>query len=177
MSRIGRQPIIIPAGTAVTIDGRRVAVKGSQGELAIDLPPGIQAGVADGQVKVTREDETKRTRSFHGLVRSLLSNMVEGVTKGYQTVLELQGVGFRGSMQDSKLVMTLGYSHPVEFTAPEGVTLEVKESKIFVSGPDKQQVGNVAARIRGFYPPEPYQGKGVRYLNERVRRKAGKTVA
>ncbi len=177
MSRIGLKPIDLPAGTTVTLADRRVTVKGPLGELWIDLPAGISARIEDAQVRLARADDAKRSRAFHGLARALVANMVEGVSRGYRRELELQGVGFRGAMQANKLVMSLGFSHPVEFTAPAGVTIEVKESRIAVSGPDKQQVGNVAARLRAFHPPEPYQGKGVRYVGERVRRKAGKTVS
>lgn len=177
MSRIGRRPIPVPAKVTVTVDGRNVAVKGPRGELAIELPEGIKCRVDKDHVAIERANEIKRTRAFHGMAASLVANMIEGVTSGYQRDLELHGVGFRGAVEGRKLTLTVGYSHPVVFTAPEGVEIEVKDSKIAVRGIDKQQVGNVAARIRGFYPPEPYQGKGLRYAGERVRRKAGKTVA
>lgn len=177
MSRIGRRPIPVPAEVTVTVDGRRVAVKGPRGEMAIELPEGIQCRVDGDRLALERGDELKRTRAFHGMAASLVANMVEGVTRGYQRDLELHGVGFRGAVEGRKLTLTVGYSHPVVFTAPEGIDIEVKDSKIAVRGIDKQQVGNVAARIRGFCPPEPYQGKGLRYVDERVRRKAGKTVA
>ncbi len=177
MSRIGRRPIPVPAEATVTVDGRRVAVKGPRGELAIELPEGITIRIDGDRAAMERADETKRTRAFHGLAASLFANMIEGVTRGYKRELELHGVGFRGAMDGRKLTMTVGYSHPVIFNAPDGIEIEVKDSKITVSGIDKQQVGNVAARIRAFCPPEPYQGKGLRYVDERVRRKAGKTVA
>ncbi len=177
MSRIGRKPIPVPAEAKVMIDGRRVAVKGPLGELAIEIPERIRIRNEEDRLLLERDDEQKRTRACHGLAASLVANMVEGVTRGFRRELELHGVGFRGAMQGRKLTMTVGFSHPVTYTAPEGVNVEVKESKIIVSGPDKQQVGNVAARIRAFCPPEPYQGKGLRYAGERVRRKAGKTVA
>jgi len=177
MSRIGKKPVAIPAGVTVQVDGRRVLVKGPKGELELMLPLLITAAVKDGSVLVTVDEDSAAGRSRHGLGRSLIANMVEGVFKGYSINLELQGVGFRAAVQGSKITMTIGYSNPVEFVAPKGIVLAVKESVITVSGADKQQVGDVAARIRSFYPPEPYKGKGIRYKGEHVRRKAGKTVA
>ena len=177
MSRIGKKPVAIPAGVTVQVDGRRVSVKGPKGELTMALPELIQASVKDGAVLVVADEDTAAGRSRHGLGRSLIANMVEGVSKGYSIDLELQGVGFRAAVQGSKITMTIGYSNPVEFVAPKGINLAVKESIINVSGADKQQVGDVAARMRSFYPPEPYKGKGIRYKGEHVRRKAGKTVA
>ncbi len=177
MSRIGKKPVVIPAGVTVQVDGRRVSAKGPKGELAMELPPTVCAAVKDGQMVVTSEGDADTGSSLHGLGRSLVANMMEGVSKGYSIDLELQGVGFRAAVQGGKLTMTIGYSHPVEFQAPKGILFAVKESIITVSGPDKQLVGDVAARIRASYPPEPYKGKGIRYKGEHVRRKAGKTVA
>lgn len=177
MSRIGKKPVAIPAGVTVQVDGRRVLVKGPKGELTMTLPQMVQASVKDGAVVVTADEDTAAGRSRHGLGRSLIANMVDGVAKGYSIDLELQGVGFRAAVQGSKITMTIGYSNPVEFVAPKGINLAVKESIITISGADKQQVGDVAARMRSFYPPEPYKGKGIRYKGEHVRRKAGKTVA
>jgi large subunit ribosomal protein L6 len=137
----------------------------------------VDAVVKDGTVQLTTAGETAQARSLHGLARSLVANMVAGVATGYTRELELQGVGFRAAVQGNKLTMTLGFASPVEFMAPQGITVQVKESIITVGGADKQMVGDVAARIRSFYPPEPYKGKGVRYRGEHVRRKAGKTVA
>jgi large subunit ribosomal protein L6 len=177
MSRIGNKAVEIPAGVAVQVDGQRVTVKGSQGELSLILPAPILAKVKDGRVEVTRTDDEKQSKGLHGLNRSLIANMVEGVSKGFSKELELQGVGFRAAVQGTKITLSLGYSSPIEYTAPSGIRLAVKESTIVVSGPDKKRVGDVAARIRRFYPPEPYKGKGVRYKGEYVRRKVGKTVA
>jgi len=177
MSRIGKKPVTIPAGVTVQMDGRRVLVKGPKGELEMTLPQLIEAVVKDGAVLITANEDSSAGRSRHGLGRSLIANMVAGVSIGYSIDLELQGVGFRAAVQGSKITMTIGYSNPVEFVAPKGIALAVKDSVITVSGADKQQVGDVAARMRSFYPPEPYKGKGIRYKGEHVRRKAGKTVA
>ena len=177
MSRIGKKPVPVPAGVTVSVNGARVSAKGPKGELSLALPSGITAAVKDGILNVTCSEDTAAGSSLHGLARSLVANMLTGVAKGYSIELELQGVGFRAAVQGSKLTMTIGYSSPVIFQAPNGITIAVKESLITVSGPDKQQVGDTAARIRSFYPPEPYKGKGIRYKGEHVRRKTGKTVA
>lgn len=177
MSRIGKKPVTIPSGVTVQVDGQRVFAKGPKGELTLAIPPSVQAAVKNGVVHVTTSEDSASGRSLHGLARSLLANMVSGVSTGYSIDLELQGVGFRAAVQGSKLTLTIGYSSPVEYVAPKSIVIQVKESNITVSGPDKQLVGDVAARIRSFYPPEPYKGKGIRYKGEHVRRKAGKTVA
>lgn len=177
MSRIGKKPVEIPAGVTVTVNGDRLTVKGPKGELAMTVSPALRIAVKDNRVAIETTDMTPQGKSLYGLNRSLCQNMVEGVTKGFSKMLELQGVGFRAAMQGAKLTMSLGYSHPIEFVPPAGITIAVKESTITVSGADKQMVGDVAARLRSYYPPEPYKGKGVRYKNEHVRRKAGKTVA
>jgi large subunit ribosomal protein L6 len=177
MSRIGKKPVVIPKGVTVQVSGATVSAKGPKGDLKLTLPRAIEASVKDGAVVVACAGEEAEARSRHGLARSLVANMVAGVEKGYSIELELQGVGFRAAVQGTKLTMSLGYSHPVEYVAPAGITIAVKESIVTVSGPDKQLVGDVAARLRSFYPPEPYKGKGVRYKDEHVRRKAGKTVA
>lgn len=177
MSRIGKKPVVIPSGVTVQTDGKRVTVKGPKGELTMTLPAPVTAVVKDGMIHLACADETAMGSSRHGLARSLVANMVEGVHKGYSIDLELQGVGFRAAVQGNKLTMTIGYSSPVEYVAPAGITIAVKETNMTVSGPDKQLVGDVAARIRSYYPPEPYKGKGIRYKGEHVRRKAGKTVA
>ncbi|MGC1307316.1 MAG: 50S ribosomal protein L6 [Phormidesmis sp.] len=175
MSRIGKQPVPVPKGVTVTIDGQKVTVKGSKGELSRELPPEI-AFVQEGEeIVVTRRDESRNARQRHGLVRTLIANMVEGVSKGYEKKLEIQGVGYRASLQGQKLVMALGYSHPVEFDPPAGIQFAVeKNTNVTVTGIDKEVVGNTAARVRAARPPEPYKGKGVRYAGEQVRRKAGK---
>lgn len=177
MSRIGKKPVVIPKGVTVQADPLKVSVKGPKGELAMTITPPIKAEVKDGSVIVTCSEDTTLGRSRHGLTRSLIANMIAGVDKGYATELELQGVGFRAAVQGTKLTMNLGYSSPVVFEAPKGITIAVKDTNITVSGPDKQAVGDVAARIRSYYPPEPYKGKGVRYKGEHVKRKTGKTVA
>ena len=177
MSRIGKKPVVIPKGVVVQTVGTTVTAKGPKGELAMVLPPTVTAEVKEGVIVVSSPEDTAQGRSRHGLARSLIANMVAGVEKGYSIELELQGVGFRAAVQGSKLTMNIGYSSPVVFETPKGILVAVKESLITVSGADKQLVGDVAARIRSFYPPEPYKGKGIRYKGEHVKRKTGKTVA
>lgn len=175
MSRIGKQPVPIPKGVTVTIDGQTVTAKGAKGELSREFPPEIAFAQEGEEVVVTRVDESRNARQRHGLVRTLIANMVEGVSKGYEKKLEIQGVGYRASLQGQKLVMALGYSHPVEFDPPGGISFAVeKNTNVTVTGIDKEVVGNTAARIRAARPPEPYKGKGVRYAGEQIRRKAGK---
>ncbi len=176
MSRIGKQPVPVPKGVTVTIDGQKVTVKGSKGELSRELPAEIAFVQEDEAIIVTRRNESRNARQRHGLVRTLIANMVEGVSNGYQKKLEIQGVGYRASLQGQKLVMALGYSHPVEFEPPSGIQFGVEgNTNVTVSGIDKEIVGNTAARVRAARPPEPYKGKGVRYAGEQVRRKAGKS--
>ena len=177
MSRIGKKPVVIPAGVTVQVNGTQVAGKGPKGELALVLPPHVQAALQGGAIQLTCTEDSAEGRQCHGLARSLVANLIGGVATGYSRELELQGVGFRAAVQGAKLSLSIGYSSPVVYVAPKGVTLQVKESIITVSGADKQMVGDAAARIRSFYPPEPYKGKGIRYRGEHVRRKAGKTVA
>lgn len=175
MSRVGRQPIPLPDRVEVRIEGARVVVKGPKGELSREFDPEMAIRQEDGQLVVTRPSDRPKHRSLHGLTRSLLANMVTGVSEGFTRVLELQGVGYRVQMQGEKLVLQVGYSRPVEMVAPPGITLAVEgNNRVLVQGIDKQQVGQVAADIRAVRPPEPYKGKGIRYLGERVRRKAGK---
>lgn len=178
MSRIGKQPVALPAGVTATVDGQTVRVKGPKGELSRVLPEGITAKAGGGNVELDRAADERRFRSLHGLSRTLVFNMVEGVTKGYSKELEIQGVGFKAAVQGQKLVLTLGFASPVEFAVPAGVKVSAEGgTAITVSGPDKELVGTVSARIRSFYPAEPYKGKGLRYKGEYVRRKVGKTVA
>ena len=175
MSRIGKQPIPLPAGVEVKIDGNVVRVKGAKGELSRTLPEDMQIAVEDGSIVVTRPSDEPKHRALHGLTRSLVANMVTGVTEGFQRSLEIRGVGYRASMQGKKLVLAVGYSHPVEMEPPPGIEIEVpRPTQIVVRGIDKELVGEVAARIRRTRPAEPYLGKGIRYEGERVRRKAGK---
>lgn len=180
MSRIGKLPIDIPSGVEVTFSNGTVTVKGPKGELKQDVNPLIKIDIADNQITVVPLDETKEARSYHGLYRSLIANMTEGVTNGYQKRLEIQGVGYRAQVQGSKITLNLGFSHPVEYQVPQGITAEIDKDKnniIIITGIDKQQVGQVAAEIREYRKPEPYKGKGVRYEGEYVRRKAGKTAS
>ena len=178
MSRIGKIPVEIPGGVTVKLDKNEVSVKGPKGELSLVIPPRVTVEVEASQVLVKRHGDDKQAKAYHGLVQRLVRNMVIGVTEGFKKELEIQGVGYRAAMEGNKLTMQLGFSHPVVFEAPKGVTIETpKPTSIVVSGFDKQVVGQVAAVIRGFRPPEPYKGKGVRYANEVVRRKAGKSGA
>lgn len=175
MSRIGKLPVVIPAGVEVTLDGNTVTVKGPKGTLSHAVHPNITVTVDAGHVVVTRPNDVKENRALHGLTRSLIANMVEGVTNGYKKELEVNGVGYRVQMQGKDLVMNLGYSHQVVMTPPEGITIEAPSAnRIVVSGADKQAVGQFAAQIREKRLPEPYKGKGIKYSDEVIRRKEGK---
>ena len=176
MSRIGQAPITIPSGVDVTINGRDITVKGPRGQLSRRLPPDITVRQDDGQLLVTRPDDEREHRALHGLTRSLVNNMVVGVTDGFRKQLEIVGVGYRAEAQGPNAIrLALGFSHPVNVRAPEGIAFEVPvPTQIVVSGIDKEVVGQVAAEIRSLRKPEPYKGKGVRYQGERVLRKAGK---
>jgi large subunit ribosomal protein L6 len=175
MSRIGKKPIAAPSGVAVTLDGQTVTVKGPKGQLAWTAPDEVTVAQEGGELTVSPRDETARARGMWGLSRTLISNMVEGVSKGYEQNLELVGVGYRAAMKGKSLSMQLGFSHDVDVEPPEGVAFTVgKPTEVKVSGIDKQLVGETAARIRRIRPPEPYKGKGVRYAGETVRRKEGK---
>jgi large subunit ribosomal protein L6 len=175
MSRIGKKPIDVPAGVLVSIDAGRVTVSGPKGELRQEVPQRMQIAQEDGTITVTRPTERGEDRALHGLTRTLIANMVEGVTKGFEKRLELQGVGYRAALQGVDLRLDVGYSHPVVKKAPQGISFEVPvPTEIVVKGVDKQQVGQTAAEIRKVRPPEPYKGKGIRYQGEQVRRKVGK---
>ncbi len=176
MSRIGRLPITVPSGVDVAIDGQDVTVNGPKGQLALTMREPIAAERADdGTIEVTRPNDERESRSLHGLTRSLIANMIEGVTNGYTKNLEIHGTGYRVLARGSDLEFALGYSHPVPIKAPDGITLTVTNpTRLSVSGIDKQQVGEVAANIRKLRRPDPYKGKGVRYEGERIRRKVGK---
>jgi large subunit ribosomal protein L6 len=175
MSRIGKQPIEIPDGVNVAVDPGRVTVNGPLGELTQKVPARITIAKEDGQLVVTRPTERGDDRALHGLTRSLVANMVEGVTNGFEKRLEIQGVGYRASLRGTALELNVGYSHPVVMDAPAGITFEVPtQTEVVIKGIDKQQVGEIAAEVRDVRPPEPYKGKGIRYQGEYVRRKVGK---
>lgn len=175
MSRIGKMPIAVPAGVDVTIDGTTVTVKGPKGELTRSFQPMMTITREGDEIIVTRPDDTREAKAFHGLTRTLIHNMVEGVSAGFTKKLQLVGVGYRAALKGKDLEMQLGYSHPVLVEAPEGITFEVpSQTEIVVTGPSKEQVGQVAANIRKWRKPEPYKGKGIRYEGEHVRRKVGK---
>lgn len=176
MSRIGKLPIDVPAGVDVEIKGRTVNIKGPKGEMAHTFPPVVDVALEDGQINVTRLAEEKFHRAMHGTARALIQNMVTGVSTGFERFLEIHGVGYRAEMQGANIILSVGYSHQVTITPPEGITFEVLERNnlIKVSGYNKQVVGQISAEIRKVRPPEPYKGKGIRYQGEYVRRKAGK---
>lgn len=180
MSRIGKQPVLVPNGITVEKrDGNTIFVKGPKGELTHKVHKDITVEVKENEIVCTRSSDQKEHRSLHGLTRSILANMVHGVEKGFEKRLEIQGVGYRASIQGTKAVLNLGFSHPIEYTPPEGVTLAIdaeKKNVIIVSGADKLLVGEAAAQIRSYRKPEPYKGKGIRYENEYVPRKAGKAA-
>ncbi|MEV0363882.1 50S ribosomal protein L6 [Nocardia fusca] len=176
MSRIGKDPVAVPAGVEVTINGQDVAVKGPKGQLSLTIAEPISVAQEDGRLVVSRPDDERRSRSLHGLTRTLIANMVTGVTQGYEKKMEIFGVGYRVQQKGSNLEFALGYSHPVPIEAPEGITFAVESpTKFSVSGIDKQKVGQISAVIHGLRKPDPYKGKGIRYAGEVVRRKVGKT--
>ncbi|MEV0105631.1 50S ribosomal protein L6 [Nocardia sp. NPDC050799] len=176
MSRIGKDPVAVPAGVEVTINGQDVAVKGPKGRLSLTIAEPISVAQEDGRLVVSRPDDERRSRSLHGLTRTLIANMVLGVTQGYEKKMEIFGVGYRVQQKGSNLEFALGYSHPVPIEAPEGITFAVESpTKFSVSGIDKQKVGQISAVIHGLRKPDPYKGKGIRYAGEVVRRKVGKT--
>jgi large subunit ribosomal protein L6 len=177
MSRIGKHPVPVPAGVTVELSPHRIAVKGPQGELARTLPDGITATLADGMVTVARASEASRHKALHGLTRTLVANMVKGVSVGFERVLEINGVGYRAELQGNVLQFSLGFSHPVRFPLPEGMKAEVeRQNRITLRATDKHLLGLTAARIRNLRPPEPYGGKGIKYAEEVIHRKAGKTA-
>jgi large subunit ribosomal protein L6 len=177
MSRIGRLPIEIPTQVKVEVKERRVVVEGPKGKLDFQLPQKTSAVVEGTQIKVRRDGDDSRAKSLHGLSRAILNNMVRGVSEGFVKKLEIQGVGFKAAVQGKNVNLTLGYSHPINYPLPDQIKVTVEENtKLTIEGPSKEMVGLVAAEIRSFYPPEPYKGKGVRYVGEKVVRKEGKTV-
>lgn len=177
MSRIGKQPVTVPAGVEVKVDGNKVTVKGAKGELVREFSPILTITQEGDQVLVSRPDDTREARSLHGLTRTLIHNMVVGVSEGYSKKLELVGVGYRAALKGKNLEMSLGFSHPVVVEPPEGIAFEVpSQTEIIVTGISKEKVGQVAADVRKWRPPEPYKGKGIRYSGEHVRRKLGKAA-
>lgn len=176
MSRVGRLPVALPSGVDVKIDGSHVKVKGPKGEMEFIFSPAIEIILIENEIKINRPSDTREMRSLHGTTRALIQNMIIGVTEGFQKELQLVGVGYRANMEGKNLVLNVGFSHTVVVEPPEGITFEVGEraQQVFISGIDKQSVGQVAADVRKIRPPEPYKGKGIRYKDEYIRRKAGK---
>ena len=179
MSRVGKNPVTIPSGVTAEVQGQTLNVKGSKGELTQDFPIGIEVKVEDNAIVVDRKNNSKRLRAMHGTIRALAANMVHGVTEGYTKSLQIEGVGFKGVLNGQVLVLSLGYSHEINFQIPEGVNVAVEGggTEVILTSHDKQKVGQAAAQIRSYYKAEPYKGKGVRYKDETIRRKAGKAVA
>ena len=176
MSRVGRKPISIPKGVDVKVSGRTVAVKGPKGELSREIREGLVVKLEDGHALIEQTDSGKMAGALHGLTRALIQNMVEGVSQGFTKSLEIHGTGYRAAVQGQKLTLNLGHSHPIEYPLPKGIQATVNQNVIVLTGADKELLGQVSAEIRRFRPPEPYKGKGVRYMNEHVRRKAGKSA-
>ena len=177
MSRVGNQPVLVPANVKVAMQGRNLKAEGPKGKLSLDLPPMISATLDAGKIQLTRDNEERMARSLDGLTRSLVENVVTGVSVGYSKNLEIHGVGFKANVQGKKLVLNLGKSHPIEYPLPAEIKVTVTDNtRLLVEGSDKQLVGAVCADIRGYAPPEPYKGKGVRYAGETIRRKEGKTA-
>jgi len=176
VSRVGKMPIAIPKGVDIRAEGEFVRVKGPKGELANRIPPGLSVAVDNGQVRIARQNDEKQQRAFHGLLRSLVANSVQGVTKGFSKELEIVGVGYRAEVKGKSVVFSLGYSHPIDFPIPEGiaVAIDAKAGKLTVTGADRQKVGQTAAEIRKLRVPDPYKAKGIKYANEVIRRKVGK---
>ncbi|MFN8596851.1 MAG: 50S ribosomal protein L6 [Anaerolineae bacterium] len=176
MSRIGKKPVLVPAGVQVKVNGPEVKVKGPKGELARSFDPSLTIEVQGNEVRVVRPNDERQTKALHGLTRALLNNMVEGVTHGFKKTLAVEGVGYRAEMQGKRLMLYLGYSHPIMIEPPDGIKIDAdpKAKTIAIEGIDKEKVGEIAAEIRSLRPPEPYKGKGIRYSTEVVRRKAGK---
>ncbi len=176
MSRIGRLPVKIPKGVKVTVEGSRVSIEGPKGKLAQECAPEVTVAVEDGQLVVTRADDSQKAKSLHGLYRNLLKNTLIGLSDGFSRVLTISGVGYKAEVKGKSLVLSLGYSTPIEYPIPDGITMEVEaNTKVIVKGSDRQRVGQIASEIRSFRTTEPYKGKGIKYENEYVRRKVGKS--
>lgn len=179
MSRVGKKPVQIPSGVTVELSGNAMKIKGPKGELQKKFHENIKIEVKDGAVVVTRPSDTQQNRELHGLTRNLIANMIEGVTKGFERKMEIIGVGFRAQTAKNKITLSLGFSHPVVYLAPQSIEFKMDEEKkniLTISGLDKETVGEVSAKIRSFKPPEPYKGKGIKYMDEHIQRKAGKAV-
>jgi large subunit ribosomal protein L6 len=176
MSRFGKLPVLVPEGVTVNILDRELLVKGPKGELKRDLPEELKVNVGEGIVTVTAKSKSKAVSALHGTYRALIGNMIHGVTEGWEKNLEMVGTGYRAELKGDTLVLTIGYSHPVEIKAPDGITFKVEKTQITVSGIDKEKVGQVSSNIRAVRPPEPYKGKGIKYDDEVIRRKAGKAA-
>lgn len=177
MSRIGKKPIAIPKGVEVRLEGDQLIIKGPKGKLNLKVHPDVKLDIADNNIAVSVIDETRESRSIHGLFRVLIDNMVTGVTKGFERVLEIVGVGYRAELKGRTAVFNLGYSHPINFELPTGIDAKIEKTKITLSGIDRELLGMTAAKIRSFRKPEPYKGKGIKYAGEMIRRKAGKAGA
>lgn len=177
MSRVGKKPILIPDNVEVKTEGQKVIIKGPKGEFSRQIRPEIEIGIEDRKIVVKPRQDTKQTKAFWGLTRALLANMIKGVIEGYEKKLEIEGVGYRASLEGDQLVLAIGFSHPVRIETPEGIKFFVEKNVIIVSGIDKELVGQTAARIRSVRPPEPYKGKGIRYSGEKIKRKLGKRAA
>lgn len=175
MSRIGKQPIAIPSGVEVKVGAQIIEIKGPKGKLETPAHPAIEVKLDDGKVLVLRKDESRTAREQHGLRRTLLANSIQGVTKGFEKSLEVVGVGYKVQVQGKKIVLSVGYSHPVEFPLPAGIEAKAEGNKLTIAGIDKELVGEIAARVRRVRPPEPFKGKGIKYADEQIRRKAGKS--
>ena len=176
MSRVGKEPIKIPDGVKVEINGQKIKIAGPKGLLERDIHPRIKVEIKDGFILVNRSSDDKFQKALHGLFRSLLNNMIIGVTKGFMKSLEIVGIGFKGEKKGSRIIFNLGYSHPIVFRPPDGKTVDLKGQIVGVFGIDKELVGQVSAKIRSFRPPEPYKGKGIKYAGEEIKKKAGKTA-
>jgi large subunit ribosomal protein L6 len=179
MSRVGKMPVKVPEKVKVSVDGSLVKIEGPKGKMSFPFNPRVAVAVEKGEVKITRPDDTRLSKGLHGLTRTLVKNAVEGVTRGYERGLEISGVGFKAELKSKELHFTLGFSHPVVFKLPEGITAEVdaKQTKLLLRGVDKHLLGLTAAKVRALRPPEPYKGKGIKYADEKIRRKEGKTGA
>jgi large subunit ribosomal protein L6 len=177
MSRIGKKPVVVPSGVTISMKDGTVAIKGPKGELKKVLPEGVKVAVEKTQITVTRESDEGAIRARHGLVRALINNMIEGVTKGFERRLEINGVGYKAEVAGDKLNMSLGFSHPIAYALPKGVSAKVEKNVIVLSGSDRELLGQTAAKVRSFRPPEPYKGKGIKYMEEFIKRKVGKTGA